>query len=50
MVLDRLKNLVRPDKTYTYVCNDCGEEWETEELRHSAECPECGGPPQPVGG
>jgi len=47
MVLERLRDLLRPDETYRYRCNDCGREFETEELRHSAECPDCGGPPEP---
>jgi rRNA maturation endonuclease Nob1 len=48
MVLEKLRDLVRPDTTYTYECHTCGEEWETTELRHGAECPECGGPPLPA--
>lgn len=48
MVLEKIKDIVQPDTTYTYRCHDCGEEWETQELRHSAECPDCGGPPTPA--
>jgi predicted Zn-ribbon and HTH transcriptional regulator len=48
MVLESLKGLLRPDETYTYQCNDCGEEFETEETREYAKCPECGGPPEPA--
>jgi rRNA maturation endonuclease Nob1 len=48
MVLEKVKSLVRSDRTYSYECNVCGEEWETTELRHSAECPDCGGPPVPA--
>jgi len=47
MVLEKLRDIVQPDTTYTYRCHDCGEEWETSEMRHSAECPDCGGPPEP---
>lgn len=46
MVLEKIKDLVRPNTTYSYECVDCGEEWETEEVRDMAECPECGGPPK----
>lgn len=45
MVIEKVKNLVRPDTTYAYECHDCGEEWETEKVRVNAECPACGGPP-----
>jgi len=48
MVLKKLTSALRPDTTYTYECHRCGEVWETTELRHSAECPECGGPAQPA--
>lgn len=47
MVLETLKGLLRPETTYTYRCYDCGREFESTELRHGAECPDCGGPPEP---
>jgi len=48
MVLESLKGILRPDTTYTYRCNQCGEEFETEKTRDGAECPNCGGPPEPA--
>ncbi|WP_276272745.1 zinc ribbon domain-containing protein [Haloarcula litorea] len=48
MVLETVTEFLRPDKTYTYECNDCGAEFETTAMRHDAECPDCGGPPKPT--
>ncbi len=45
MVLEKITDIVRPDTTYTYECIDCGEEFESEQPRDVAECPECGGAP-----
>jgi len=47
MVLETITDMLRPDQTYTYKCHNCGETFESTEMRHSAECPECGGPPSP---
>lgn len=48
MVLDSIKDILQPDTTHEYRCNDCGEEFETEDVWEDAECPECGGPPEPA--
>lgn len=45
MVLEKLRDIIRPDATYTYECADCGERFESNVPRERAECPECDGPP-----
>ena len=45
MVLEKIKNLVSTDTTYTYECADCHRTFESGLPRERSECPECGGPP-----
>jgi rRNA maturation endonuclease Nob1 len=48
MVLESIKDILQPDTTHEHRCHDCGEEFETGAVRDDAECPECGGPPEPA--